>query len=178
MNRDTLESLLMDHAFGELSEDCQQLLKAYLQDHPEYDSLAKSIRQTAEIGHKAVALREQPSLPEFSADRLKVSQKHYKLTLQSRWWFSLAACLIIGFSIGSFLHFARQPVETNDFMKELTSISAQSKVQSAGLESARAFWSAKTYIKEFQKNRSELKDNDPDSNIQKRIREFKNGGIL
>lgn len=178
MNRDILESLLMDQAFGELSADCQQLLTAYLEEHPEYDSLAKSIQETAVIGHKVAAVSKQVSLPVFSDDRFKVSQRHYKLKLQSRWWFSIAACLMIGFSMGVFLPFGDRQDESTNLIEDLTSISAQAKVHSAGLESARAFWSARTYIKEIQKNRTEWTDNKSDSAMQKRIREFKKGDVL
>ncbi len=99
MNQHIMESLLLDQALQDLSPETEELLQAYLTDHPEFRSLSDSIHETAALGKKAVAADPPTDLPAFPRERLIQEQRH--VSWQSvRMWRTIAACILLGMGIG------------------------------------------------------------------------------
>lgn len=154
MDQHIMESLLLDQALDALSPDVEQLLQAYVTDHPEFNSLSESIHQTASLGQKAVRARLPEELPAFPRARLVHEPGH--VSVQSmRTWRTIAACILIGMGIGfSLRHSLRL-----DSQPGLDTVTAQGHVEtrplSAGREVTRTFWSTKAYqdhYKNYPKN--------------------------
>ncbi len=178
MNHQILESLLMDQAFGELSPECDQLLTAYLEEHPEYKTLAESISNTAAIGQEAVARETPQILPSFSLERMQVAQKKETRKYYGRWWVSTAACLVFGILIGVLSTSGNERFNDTDLIIGLETLSAGTKAESPGLESVQAFWSAQSYIKQFQENRTKRNESNSSSIFQQNVEKFKKRGAL
>jgi len=171
MDKNKIESLLTEQALNGLSPDVEDLLEAYLSDHPEFQATAQSIRRTAELGRKAVSAPLPSDLPPFPKERmLRAVQRSYWKSV-GRWGLSTAASILIGIGIGTFF-IQKQP------MPEPAQLYAQPSTNTSGLDSARAFWSTQTYIQQYQESRTKRIESKPNTTLQKQIRNLKNGGIL
>lgn len=172
MDKNKIETLLMEQALHELSTDAEDLLEAYLSDHPEFMETAESIRRTAELGQKAVSFPLPSDLPPFPREKMLRAIQRSCWKRAGRWGFSVAASILIGIGIGVFS--ARQPR-----ISEPPERFAQSApVNTSGLDSARAFWSAQTYMDRYQKSRTKRTESKTDTILQKRIQNLKKGGTL
>lgn len=171
MNRDLLERLLIDQALNECSLETTALLDAYLADHPELASLADSIQETVAIGKRAVYTELPKNLPAFPKERMLCRSRLVGWNTASR-WISVAASLAIGIGIGM------SGVLWKDEPPQKHPSSAQTQPVSGGFESARAFWSSKTYIERYQKNRADRIQRNENIELQKQIQKFKKRGLL
>ena len=173
MDQNTIESLLTEQALNELSPDVEDLLEAYLADHPEFQETAEAIRRTAELGQKAVSVPMPSDLPPFPRRQIQQAAERSRWKHIGQWGFSTAASILIGIGIGTFF-IQKQPVY------EPAQLYAQPSANTSGLDSARAFWSTQTYVEQYQKSRSEpiQIQTKPDTTIQRRIQNLKKGGYL
>ena len=144
MNQHIIESLVMDQALNTLSPDTEQLLKAYLSEHPEFHEIADSIHQTVVLGQKAVNIDVPFVIPPFPRERLVRRLRHTRWTA-IQGWKAIAAAILIGISIGFVL---KQPRHIEHQPNQITSIvqgHSETVPLSSGLDTARALWSSKTY---------------------------------
>ncbi len=131
----------MDHA---LSPDTEQLLQAYLSDHPEFQHLSEAIHETAILGQKAVAAEMPAAVSSLSRERLFQQPQHVGWPSVRRWK-TIAACILLGMGIGFFL---RQSVRI-DPQPRSTSVAIQAQAETTHLPESvkvtRALWSVNTY---------------------------------
>jgi len=160
MNEHIMESLLFDLTLNALSPDVEQLLQAYLTDHPEFQPLSDSIHQTATLGQKAVGADMPTEIPSFPRERLVHEQRHVSWP-SMRGWKAVAACILIGMGIG----FALTQWQRVDRPPSATTVTARVPVEpeplSSGQKVTQAFWSAKTYqerYKNYSANRKSKTD--------------------
>ena len=174
MNKELIKRFLMDRALGELPPETIELLEAYLADHPEIQSLADEINETVTLGERAVHADLPIQLPAFQKERMLSRSRPTGWNTAGR-WISVAASLIIGFSIGISAKLIQdKPVQTNSG----TFTNIQTQPVSGGLETARAFWSSKTYIERYQKNRKVRIQRNENPELQKQIQKFKMRSLL
>ncbi|MHC4855868.1 MAG: anti-sigma factor family protein [Planctomycetota bacterium] len=175
MNREYLEQLLIDQALDELPPETAALLDAYLSDHPEQQPLVDSIQETVQLGKKAVHAELPTRLPTLRKDKLIQCDQKVSWLSTSR-WLSVAASLIIGFSLGiSAILLQDTPLPT---YSDPAVSSFQPQPVEGGFEAARAFWSSKTYIDRYQKRSKEPVIREKDTELQKQIQKFKKRGLL
>ncbi|MFC1793521.1 anti-sigma factor family protein [Planctomycetota bacterium] len=144
MEQHIIESLVMDQALNTLSPDTEQLLKAYLSEHPEFQEIADSIHQTATLGQNAVTVERPTRIPPFPRERLIRRLRHTRWTA-IQGWKTIAAAILIGISIGFVL---KQPRHIDHQPNQLASVvqgPSETVPLSSGLDTARALWSSKTY---------------------------------
>ncbi len=173
MNRELLEKLLMDQALNELSAESTALLDAYLADHPELQSLADSIQETVAIGQKAVRT-ELPTLPAFPKERLLSPSRPAAPKMVGR-WMSIAASLLIGIGIGT-SSLLWQPKLSQEHTGG--GLVVQAQPASDGYETARAFWSPKTYLQRYQESRKERSLRNENTELKNQVQKFKKRGLL
>ena len=175
MNKDFLETLLVDRSLNELSPEMIDLLDAYLADHPEMQSLVDSIQETVATGKRAVHAELPTQLPALAKERL-LSRPRPAGYLTANRWITIAAALIIGIGIGmsAMLLKDKPPQKHPGFMVS----QVQSQPASEGFESARAFWSPKTYIDRYQKIHKGRTQRNKSTELQKQFQEFKKRGLL
>lgn len=175
MNRDFLETLLMDRALNELPPETTELLDAYLADHPEMQPLDDSIQETVAIGQRAVHAELPTELPGFPKERMLFRRRFAGWNTASR-WISVAASLLVGIGIGmSAMQWKDEPPQKH---LGLMLSQVQSQPKSDGFESARAFWSSKTYIDRYQKIRKDRTQRNGNTKLQNQIQTFKKRGLL
>ncbi len=175
MNRDFLETLLMDRALNELPPETVKLLDAYLADHPEMQPLDDSIRQTVAIGERALHAELPTELPAFPKERM-LSRSRFAGWNTVSLWMSVAASLLIGIGIGmSGMRWKDEPPQKHPGLMVLQ---VQSQPQSDGFESAQAFWSSKTYIDRYEKVRKDRTQRNGNTKLQKQIQEYKKRDLL
>ncbi len=63
MNAETLQSLLADRALQELAPETQELLEAYLEEHPEIAARAESLAATTRLARAALGTQTAPPSP-------------------------------------------------------------------------------------------------------------------
>lgn len=148
MNEHVMESLLLDQALNALSPETEQLLQAYLSDHPEFQSLSDSIHQTAALGQKAVAAELPAAIPPFPRERWAHQPRH--VSWLSRYaWKAMAACVLmgmgIGFSLTQLQHLDRQ---SSDAAPGLAHVTPESV--SGGRQAAHTLWSMETYENRYK----------------------------
>ena len=177
MNRDFLETLLMDRSLNELSPEVIDLLDAYLADHPEMQSLVDSIQETVAIGKRAVHAELPTQLPAFPKERM-LSRPRPAGYITANRWISIAASLIIGIGIGmsGMLWKGEPPQKHHDYGFMVSQV--QSQPTSDGFESARAFWSSKTYIDRYQKIHEGRTQRNKSTELQKQFQKFKKRSLL
>jgi len=149
MNQHTIESLVMDQALNALSSDTEELLKAYLSEHTEFQDMADSIHQAATLGQNAVTAARPTDIPLFPREQL-VRQFRHTSWIATRGWKTIAASVLIGIGIGFVL---RQPSHIDHQPNQLASVvqgPSETVPLSNGLDTARALWSSKTYLDRYK----------------------------
>ncbi len=179
MKRETLESLLMDQSLEQLSSEVEELLEAYITEHPQYQQTVESIRQSAALARQAVTSEATGKLPPFPKELIMHLEKTDRWKLFCRWGLSAAACLLIGTLIGIALT-QRQDIGRQQQLTVGGVLAAkmQSVPDTRGLESARAFWSAEKYVNLFIKNRIAPVEKRNQTDIDRVISEFRKRGLL
>ena len=102
MDAETLERLLIDRALGALPADTEALLAAYLEGEEQATTQGKVLDQTVSLARQALADAAPPdaALPPFPKAKLARAQRTRRLRLATVQAAALAACVLIGFSVG------------------------------------------------------------------------------
>jgi anti-sigma factor RsiW len=179
MKRQTLESLLMDQSLEQLSPDVEELLEAYIAEHPQYLQTAESIRKSAALAKQALSSEAAKELPPFPKERIIHAKASGRWKLFCKWGLSAAACLLIGTLIG--ISLTQQ--QNMNMQQQLTNGSIladnmQTVPDVRGLETARAFWSAERYENLFMKNRAAPAEKRNQTDIYKAMEKFRKRGLL
>jgi len=117
MNRQALERLLTDRAAGELSDDVEELLAAYLAKDAAAAKLAEEFRSTADLAARALAREPARELPPFPAERIRQARQRPSKRIAwpglARRGLALAASALLGLGAGwiAFRQAAPAPVE-------------------------------------------------------------------
>jgi hypothetical protein len=179
MKPETIESLLMDQSLEQLSPDVEELLDAYIAEHPQYQQTALSFRQSAALAKQAVSYETTNELPPFPKERIIHVEATGRWKLFYKWGLSAAACLLIGALVGVSLtqrqEMSKQKILTNGSM---LAAKMQTVPDTRGLESARAFWSAEKYVNIFMKNRIAPAQKKNQTDIDKAIEKFRKRGLI
>lgn len=101
MNDETLERLLIDRSLGALSADAAALLDAYLRDNPAAARTATAFDETAGLIRQSLPAAPAASLPPFPRARLHDAHRNAARWRIVRSALALAACVVLGFSLGS-----------------------------------------------------------------------------
>jgi len=97
MKTESLESLLLDRALGELAPEVEELLDAHLERDPAAACRAQALADTVQCGRRALAPRAE-ELPH------PIAARHARLEWSAAWsLLKLAACLAIGLGLGWWL---------------------------------------------------------------------------
>lgn len=101
MKRETIERLAIDVAAGELNEDAEALLNAYLAEHPQAQQWAEQMLTTYENTQEAIS--EKTSWANTTAGTPFVAKKPagwVKWRWVGRWAAVVAFSIVIGFAAG------------------------------------------------------------------------------
>jgi hypothetical protein len=179
MKQETLESLLMDQSLGQLEPDVEELLEAYIAEHPHYWQTAESIRQSTALAKQAVSCEMSDELPPFPKERIIHLEKTVRWKLFCKWGLSAAACLLIGTLIGIALTTRQDAGNQQQFTNGgILATHMQSASDTRGLETARAFWSAEKYTNLFMKDRIAPAEKRNQTDIDRAIEKFRKRGLL
>ena len=178
MKRQTIESLLMDQSQEQLSPDVEELLEAYIAEHPQYQQTAESIRLSAKLTKQAVSYETTDELPPFPKERIMHHETTVRWKSFSKWGLSAAACLLIGALIGISLIQRQDIRKQQQFTGGVIAANMQTTPDTRGLETARAFWSAEKYVNIFLKNRIAPAEDRNQMDIDRVIEKFRKRGLL
>ena len=141
MDSETLERLMLDRALGALPADCEALLVAYLESHPEAASACREIEQAVGLARRALAEEPTKPLPAFPADRLLRSGRSFRLWRTARVAAAVAASIAIGFGAHVWLSRA-STTGSGRPPAPMVAYSGSEQVSEDGREGA-AFWSGR-----------------------------------
>lgn len=103
MNADVLDRLLMDRALGVLASDVETLLSAYLEREPEAARRAAEYATATGLAGDVLRAGAVPSLPPFPEATLRQAETVRRRLRLVRQVASLAACVLIGVGVGTWL---------------------------------------------------------------------------
>ena len=103
MNAKTLDRLLIDRALGSLSEDVAALLTAYLEQHPEASRRGGEFEDAATAARQVLRQPSSATLPPFPTAAVQRSEQHRRRLTWARGVSGLAASLLAGVGLGSWL---------------------------------------------------------------------------
>jgi anti-sigma factor RsiW len=137
MKTENLETLLLDHALGELSPEVAELLETHLARNPEAARQADGLASTVQRARQALAVTQEAPRRSLSIERLRQAQ----LTHHRRAFIGelarLAACVALGLTLGWYGHTARKaPVAAAPVAPRVAAVELP-----ATPESANDFWS-------------------------------------
>ena len=95
MERDTIERLAIDLAAGELNEDAEALLRAYLSEHTEANKWAQEMLQVYE---KTEAAIEAKTTSAYAG--VEITAVSTKTLSPTRWWPVARLAAVVVFAIG------------------------------------------------------------------------------
>jgi anti-sigma factor RsiW len=102
MNREHLDSLLVDRAFGELPPAVAALLEAHLALDPAAARRAAEFTATVNLATESVATPVAPPPPALDLGRLRRSRFTVLAALRRTELLAFAACLALGLGLGWF----------------------------------------------------------------------------
>lgn len=179
MKPETIESLLIDQSLEQLLPEVEELLEAYIAEHPQYQQTAESIRQSTALAKQAVSCETAGELPPFPKERIMHLEKTNQWKLFSKWSLSAAACLLIGALVGISLTQRQNADKQQQFTRTgIIAANMQTIPDTRGLETARAFWSAEKYVNLFMKNRIAPAEERNQTDIDRAIEKFRKRGLL
>ena len=141
MNSETLERLMLDRALGALPADCEALLTAYLESHPDAAAACREIEQTVGLARRSLAKEPIESLPAFPADKLLRSGRSLRLWRTAKTAVAVAASIAIGFGAHAWLSRAASPGPGRTTPPALA-YSGSERVSEESAEGS-AFWSGR-----------------------------------
>jgi anti-sigma factor RsiW len=100
MNDEILETLLLDHALGELSPEVVALLGAHLALDPAANRRAAELAETLRLTRAAVATPLAPPSRKLDLERVRQAQRHAWSSARRTEVLRLAACLLLGLGVG------------------------------------------------------------------------------
>jgi anti-sigma factor RsiW len=105
MNRAALENLIIDRRLGELPDDVEQLLDAYLLASPDAVSSVQEVESTLSMTKRALkaSATDDMTLPSFPSSRVATALAGRSLQSSRflRWPVALAATLALGVFLGT-----------------------------------------------------------------------------
>ena len=137
MKTETLKALLLDHALGELSPEVAELLETHLAHDPEAARQADGLASTVQLARQAMVVTQEAPHRPLAVARLRQTQMTHR-----RWAFMwelarLAACVVLGLTLGWYGHTARKaPVAAAPVAPLVAAVELPSTP-----ESANDFWS-------------------------------------
>ena len=141
MKTENLEALLIDRALGELPPATTELLDEYLMRNPAVSKEAEEFTHTLGIAEKVLRIPATKTLRAFPREALEREQRVLKWRRNAYLVLKLAACLALGFFIGSF---GKAPTNTG----AITKVESQSHTTSVNsiavgksLEPVAGLWS-------------------------------------
>lgn len=133
MDRETLESLMLDRALGGLSPEVAALLDAYLATSPEARAQAAAFEQVAAAAREALRSENLVTLPAFPLQRMERARRIGRGLRLAGYIGSMAACVLIGFGLR-----ANSPPDPGIHAPGPTEIVMQTPADAGGFWSARA----------------------------------------
>ncbi|MAS93184.1 MAG: hypothetical protein CMO55_08305 [Verrucomicrobiales bacterium] len=142
MNPRSLEALLLDRSFGELSPEASELLDAYLALHPEAQTDAAKIEETIAITEAAVTIRPELFSEAQLSKGLDDSEKIVPFSFPV--WMRAAAAVAILSLVGAFGYIAGSQSAPSGEMKSSTPLAstttqspwAQYRITDSGIEAS------------------------------------------
>jgi anti-sigma factor RsiW len=128
MKNEVLERLLVDRAVGELPPDVEELLGAYLLQHPAARKEAAQIRETLRLARLALAGQAAAPLPALN------TSWHVP-----NWAWRMAACFVCGLSLGIFAMRGRNEPPRVTAAVPSRPVVAKTTADETGIWSARRF---------------------------------------
>lgn len=137
MKTEILESLLLDHALGELSPEVAELLETHLAHDPEAARQAAGLASTVQQARKAMAITQEAPRRSLAVERLWQAQMTHRRSVFIWELARLAACVVLGLTLGWYGHTAR--------IATVAATAVPPRVAAVGLpsapEGANDFWS-------------------------------------
>jgi anti-sigma factor RsiW len=99
MKTETLDTLLLDRALGELTPEVAALLEDHLAQNPAAASRARELAATFQLARSAVALPHEAPRP-LDVERLRRAHQTERAGTRRREILRLAACLALGLTAG------------------------------------------------------------------------------
>jgi len=136
MNREHLDSLLVDRALGELPPAVAGLLEAHLALDSVAARRAAEFTATIDLATRAVAVPVAPPPPALDRGRLRRSQFTVLARLRRTELLAFAACLALGLGLGWFARPTPAPVSPS-----LVALTSPAPAVTAPAEPRSTFWS-------------------------------------
>jgi len=164
MKPESLDTLLLDRALGELPPAVMELLEEHLTQNPDAVQQADTLTATLQLARQAVALPSETAPGPLAIGRLRHAQHVWRWRGRMRATLQLAACVGLGLTLGWYAHAPRstpvlaqttQPeptaVRTNAFVLEqsssdmggtpVSSPDGGSRQKAVAAQAAHRFWS-------------------------------------
>jgi anti-sigma factor RsiW len=148
MKTETLEALLLDHALGELSPEVVELLETHLAHNPEAARQAAGLASTVQRARQAMAITQEAPRRSLAVERLRQAQMTHRRRAFMGELARLAACVVLGLTLGWYGHTARKaPVAAAPVAPLVAAVELPSTPKSAN-----DFWSL-AYLEAAQRER-------------------------
>ena len=111
MRPESLEALLLDYALGQLSPEVAELIEGDLAQSPEAAKQAHGLASTLQLARQATTVTlEAPQRP-LALERLRRARVTNRRRVVIWEWVRLAACVLIGLTLGWYCHIVRKPTK-------------------------------------------------------------------
>jgi hypothetical protein len=107
MKPENLETLLLDRALGELPPAVRELFDEYLTQNPDPARQADTLATTLQLARQAVAMPPETPQRPLAMDKLRQTQQTRRWRGLTREALRLAACAVLGLTIGWYAHASR-----------------------------------------------------------------------
>jgi anti-sigma factor RsiW len=142
MKPETLETLLLDQAMGELSPEVAELLGAHLSHDPEAAQQAAGVAATVRLARQAVAATPETPRRPLAMERLRKAELAMRRRALAWQLARLAACGVIGTVLGWQVHSNRSRPADGGTHPVVTADLAAVVLEGARVPEARKdFWS-------------------------------------
>jgi len=104
MDMQKIEPLLMDYALGATSAEVSALIEAFQERDIEVRARLRQWQEIADLTRRATAPHETVAVPVFPRSRLQTAQRTAQWRRAAVWGAAMAACLVLGYMIGTQAH--------------------------------------------------------------------------
>jgi anti-sigma factor RsiW len=126
MRPESLEALLLDYALGQLSPEVAELMEGHLAQSPEAAKQAHGLASTLQLARQATTVTlEAPQRP-LALERLRGARVTNRRRVVIWEWVRLAACVLIGLTLGWYGHIVRKPTTAPAFVPMAAATAAPS----------------------------------------------------
>lgn len=150
MDAETLERLLMDRALGGLTADVEDLLAACLERDAEAAARAREFEAAAVAARQVLRSRAPAALPPFPAARIHKLEQARRRLAWVRSVAGVAASLIIGVGLGSWLFTSPAAVPSDGTTPVLVRHGVGAKAPDAQPKSE-GFWSVSRLVEQARR---------------------------